>query len=82
MSKSAYDAHLDAKDQERFGLIVAAFMKQYRPDDQYEAFDFERNFMNVVAEIYRQAQAPFVHEFNTYRNAILESSSLMTSLKK
>lgn len=69
MGKTAEKLHYEAQMEQRFGLVVAHFMKRYRPTDHYEAFDFEREMMNVIAAIYNQAQAPFVHEWKTYRDS-------------
>ncbi len=65
-----WEKQREADEEARFGLIVASFMKKWRPTDPYEAHDFEIGIFEVIAACYKRASAPFAYEISIHRNSL------------
>lgn len=54
------------------------FTKTYHPksDDEWGRYQFDRDVHQLVRLVYEEAQRPFIHELNTYRDHYTLSAKL------
>ena len=43
-----------------FEHMIEAFLKRHKPNDRYDAAEFERELFMLVRQIYQDAQAPLL----------------------
>lgn len=57
------------------------FTRRYRPKsdtDEWAHHHFDRDIHQLVRLVYEEAQRPFIHELNTYRDNTLSALALST----
>ena len=62
--QTATEAMLKCNEKERqaqiFEHMIEAFLKRHKPNDRYDAAEFERELFMLVRQIYQDAQAPLL----------------------
>ena len=72
---TALEAGMKAREDEHrkraFEYCIESFLNQWKPDDRYEASQFEAQLHSLIRQVYTDAQAPIMEQFTKLAMSIL-----------